>query len=169
MLKKWINKQIEGPEGFADPQKVFSIYAELMDVMKKAGSEKHKRSQLPIVEQMSVFPAVEAVTSTPSLPTFEQPIAPIIRKVEVSKQDQRRDFGIDATVDLLNEDACWALEQAELSAYFDSLLGPISLLYEPDNLIKILWGESKGQLIDQPGSALHSIAARKQARCGSEL
>ena len=144
VLQKWVNNQIEGPEGFvADPQKVFSIYAELVDVIKKAGSEKHKRFQLPIVEQMPIFPAVEAVTSTLSLPTIEQPILPTIRKVEVSKQDQRRDFGIDATVDILNEDACWALEQAELSAYFDSLRAPVSLLYEPDNLIKILWGDTQ--------------------------
>ena len=144
VLQKWVNNQIEGPEGFvADPQKVFSIYAELVDVIKKVGSEKHKRFQLPIVEQMPIFPAVEAVTSTLSLPTIEQPILPTIRKVEVSKQDQRRDFGIDATVDLLNEDACWALEQAELSAYFDSLRAPVSLLYEPDNLIKILRGDTQ--------------------------
>ena len=43
----------------------------------------------------------------------------------------------------MNEDAGWALEQAELSAYFDSLRAPVSLLYEPDNLIKILWGDTQ--------------------------
>ena len=65
--------------------------------------------------------------------------------IELNKNDQRIESGIDATVAHINEDACLTLERASLATYFDAFRAPVTVGFEADTLLRILWGESQLQ------------------------
>lgn len=141
-LRDWVENKVQGSDNIvADQQKVHGLYAELVGVTKKAGRDQYQRANLPVVELLPVFPAVENASRNPPLPSIEQPILPTRRVVRVSKRDQRIEHGIDATVELLNVDACLVLQQAQLAGYFETLRAPVSVAFEATNLLKFLWGD----------------------------
>ena len=65
--------------------------------------------------------------------------------IELSKNDQRIEFGINATVAHINEDACWTLERASLALYFDAFRAPVTFGFDADTLLRLLWSESQLQ------------------------
>lgn len=141
-LRDWVGNKIQGPDNFvADQRKVDALYAELVGVIKKAGRDKHKRTDLPVIEFLPTFPAVENVTKDAPLPNIEQPILPTRRPVKVSKQDQRVEFGIDATVAFLSVDVCLVLQRAQLDSYFEALRAPVSFTFDAANLLRCIWGD----------------------------
>ena len=144
VLKRWI----QGEEGgsttlVADQSQAHAIYAELAHLIKQKGRELHKNTDIPVVEELPRYPSVEGVKGQAPLPSIAQPILPVKLNIELSKNDQRIESGIDATVAHVNEDACWTLERASLASYFDAFRAPVTFGFEADTLFRILWGESQ--------------------------
>ena len=103
----------------------------------------HKDTEIPVVDELPRFPSVETANSHVSLPSIAQPVLPAKLTIEVNKNDQRVEFGIDATVAHVNEDACWTLERASLVGYFDAFRAPVTCPFDAENLLRLLWSESQ--------------------------
>lgn len=123
--------------------KVFSLYAELGSLIKRRGEERRKRQNIPVVEELPRYPRVELVEPDVPLPAIEQPTIVAKRDVRVHKDEQRLEFGIDATVHLLNENACLVLQQATLDPYLDALRAPVTFTFDSHSLLRALWGDTQ--------------------------
>lgn len=119
VLKKWIQGEEGGPTtAVADQRGVFALYSELAQLIKKKGLEQHKDADIPVVEELPRYPSVENVSERVPLPSIAQPVLPVKLGVELSKNDKRTEFGIDAAFAHVNEDAGFILDQASWSSYF---------------------------------------------------
>ena len=144
VLKRWI----QGEEGgsttvVADQSRVHALYSELAQLIKQKGLELHKDVDIPVVEELPRYPSVEGVSGQIPLPSIAQPVLPVKLSIELSKDDQRTEFGIDATVAHVNEDACMTLERASLSLYCDAFRAPVTFGFDADTLLRLLWSESQ--------------------------
>jgi len=148
VLKRWIQGEEVGSTSLvADQNRAHAIYAELAQLVKQKGRELHKNTDIPVIEELPIYPSVESVSGQVPLPSIAQPVLPGKLTLELNKNDQRIESGIDATVAHVNEDACWALERASLALYFDAFRAPVTVGFEADTLFRILWGESQLQKI----------------------
>ena len=146
VLKRWIQGEEGGPTTFvADQSRVHALYAELAQLIKQKGRELHKNTDIPVVEELPRYPSVESVSGQVPLPSIAQPVLPVKLSIELSKNDQRIESGIDATVAHVNEDACWTLERASLALYFDAFRAPVTFGFDADTLLRLLWSESQLQ------------------------
>ena len=156
VLKRWIQGEEERPSTLvADQNRAHAIYAELAQLIKQKGQELHKNTDIPVVEELPCYPSVENVQGQVPLPDIAQPVLQGKLDIELSKTDQRMESGIDATVAHVNEDACLTLERASLATYFDAFRAPVTVGFEADALLRILWGESQLQKA-QPSFREHS-------------
>ena len=141
VLKRWIQDEEEGPSTLvADQNQAHAIYAELAQLIKQKGRELHKNTDIPVVEELPCYPSVEKVKGQVPLPDIAQPVLQGRLDVELTKTDQRTESGIDATVAHINEDACLTFERASLAVYFDAFRAPVTVGFEADTLLRILWG-----------------------------
>ena len=146
VLKRWIQGEEGGPTTFvADQSRVHALYSELAQLIKQKGLELHKNIDIPVVEELPRYPSVESASGQIPLPSIAQPVLPVKLNIELSKNDQRIEFGIDATVAHVNEDACWTLERASLALYFDAFRAPVTFGFDADTLLRLLWSESQLQ------------------------
>ena len=153
VLKRWIQGEEGGPTTFvADQSRVHAIYSELAQLIKQKGRELHKNTDIPVVEELPRYPSVESASGQIPLPSIAQPVLPVKLNIELSKNDQRIEFGIDATVAHVNEDACWTLERASLALYFDAFRAPVTFGFDADTLLRLLWSESQ---LQKTQSVLH--------------
>ena len=112
-------------------------------LIKRRGEERHKRQNIPVVEELPRYPRLELVEPDVPLPTIEQPTIVAKRDVRVHKDEKRLEFGIDATVHLLNENACLVLQQAKLDPYLDALRAPVTFTFDSHSLLRALWGDTQ--------------------------
>ena len=98
----------------------------------------HKNTDIPVVEELPCYPSVEKVKGQVSLPEIAQPVLQGKLEVELTKTDQRTEYGIDATVAHINEDACLTFERASLATYFDAFRAPVTVGFGADALLRIL-------------------------------
>ena len=146
VLKRWIQDEEEGPSTLvADQNQAHAIYAELAQLIKQKGRELHKNTDIPVVEELPCYPSVEKVKGQVPLPDIAQPVLQGRLDVELTKTDQRTESGIDATVAHINEDAGLTFERASLAVYFDAFRAPVTVGFEADTLLRILWGDSQLQ------------------------
>ena len=124
-------------------------------MIKQKGQELYNNTDIPVVEELPCYPSVENVQGQVPLPDIAQPVLQGKLDIELSKADQRIESGIDATVAHVNEDACLTLERASLATYFDAFRAPVTVGFEADALLRILWGESQLQKA-QPSFREHS-------------
>ena len=143
VLKRWIQGEGGSTTVVADQSRVHALYSELAQLIKQKGLELHKDVDIPVVEELRRYPSVEGVSGQIPLPSIAQPVLPVKLSIELSKDDQRTEFGIDATVAHVNEDACMTLERASLSLYFDAFRAPVTFGFDADTLLRLLWGESQ--------------------------
>ena len=156
VLKRWIQGEEERPSTLvADQNRAHAIYAELAQLIKQKGQELHKNTDIPVVEELPCYPSVENIQGHVPLPDIAQPVLQGKLDIELNKTDQRIESGIDATVAHINEDACLTLERASLATYFDAFRAPVTVGFEADALLRILWGESQLQKA-QPSFREHS-------------
>ena len=97
------------------------------------------------MEELPCYPSVENVQGQVPLPDIAQPVLQGKLDIELSKTEQRMESGIDATVAHVNQDACLTLERASLATYFDAFRAPVTVGFEADALLRILWGETQLQ------------------------
>ena len=145
VLKRWIQGEEVGPTTLvADQNRAHAIYAELAQFIKQKGRELHKNTDIPVIEELPIYPSVESVRGQVPLPSIAQPVLPGKLTIELNKNEQRIECvlnkneqriecGIDATVAHVNEDACWALERASLASYFDAFRAPVTVGFERPN------------------------------------
>ena len=146
VLKRWIQGEEEGPSTLvADQNQAHAIYAELAQLIKQKGRQLYKNTDIPVVEELPSYPSVEKAKGQFSLPDIAQPVLQGRLDVELTKTDQRTEFGIDATVAHINEDACWTFERASLADYFDAFRAPVTVGFGADALLRILWGDTQLQ------------------------
>jgi len=131
-------------------------------LINKKGLELHKNIDIPVVEELPRYPSVESVSGQVPLPSIAQPVLPVKLSIELSKNDQRTEFGIDATVAHVNEDACMTLERASLSSYFDAFRAPVTFGFDADTLLRLLW--SCSMTVDSPGETDHCSFSLRHLR-----
>ena len=89
----------------------------------------------PIDQELPRYPSVESASGQLP-PSIAQPVLPVKLNIELSKNDQRIEFGIGTTVAHVNEDACWTLERASLALYLDAFRAPVTFGFDADTLLR---------------------------------